>query len=100
VAAYAGVAGPPKAYIVPRDANGSSQPPTSFIADAHRAGLEVAAYTFRNENRFLPAELRSGADPNAHGDAIAEYRQFIALGIDGVFSDHPDTARIAREETS
>jgi glycerophosphoryl diester phosphodiesterase len=58
----------------------------------------VVAYTFRNENRFLPAELRSDTDPNHYGDAIAEYRQFLGLGIDGVFSDHPDTARIARDD--
>ena len=58
----------------------------------------MVAYTFRNENQFLPAELRSDADPNHYGNAIAEYQQFFALGIDGVFSDNPDTARIARDD--
>ena len=33
-------------------------------SDAHAAGLDVVAYTFRNENQFLPAELRLGANPN------------------------------------
>jgi glycerophosphoryl diester phosphodiesterase len=99
IASYAAVAGPPKDYIVPRDpATGRSLAPTSFIADAHRAGLAVVAYTFRNENRFLPAELRSDADPNHYGDAIAEYQMCFRLGIDGVFSDNPDTAKIARDE--
>jgi glycerophosphoryl diester phosphodiesterase len=99
IAEYADVAGPSKAYIVPRDpATGRSLAPTSFIADAHRAGLDVVAYTFRNENRFLPGELRSDADPNQYGNAIAEYQMFFRLGIDGVFSDHPDTAKIARDE--
>jgi glycerophosphoryl diester phosphodiesterase len=67
------------------------------VDDAHAAGLRVVPYTFRDENRFLPAELRSGEDPNAHGDAEAEYRQYYALGVDGVFSDHPDTAKAARD---
>ena len=35
--------------------------------DAHAAGLDVVAYTFRNENTFLPLELRRGADPIAWG---------------------------------
>ena len=71
---------------------------TTFIADAHRAGLEVVPYTFRNENQFLPLELRRGTDPNAYGNAIAEYEQFFALGVDGLFSDNPDTAKAARDD--
>ena len=53
-------------------------------------------YTFRRENRFLPAELRRGADPAAPGDLAAELRQFFALGVDGVFADFPDVAVGAR----
>jgi glycerophosphoryl diester phosphodiesterase len=99
IARYADVASPSKDYIIPRDpATQRSLPPTSFIGDAHRAGLDVVAYTFRNENQFLPAELRSDTDPNHYGNAIAEYQQFFALGIDGVFADNPDTARIARDD--
>src|SRR4051812_12788989 len=97
VARYADVASPSKDYIIPRDATGRSLAPTSFIRDAHRAGLDVVAYTFRNENQFLPLELRSSADPNAYGNAIAEYEMFFRLGIDGVFSDNPDTAKAARD---
>ena len=97
VARNADIAGPSKDYIVPRDANGASLPPTTFIADAHAAGLDVVPYTFRNENQFLPAELRKGTDPNAYGRAIAEYEQFFALGVDGLFSDNPDTAKAARD---
>jgi glycerophosphoryl diester phosphodiesterase len=98
VAKYADVASPSKDYIVPRDASGRSQAPTSFIRDAHAAGLDVVAYTFRNENAFLPLELRSSADPAAYGNAIAEYQQFFRLGVDGVFSDNPDTAKAARDD--
>jgi glycerophosphoryl diester phosphodiesterase len=97
VSRYADGVGPPKGYIVPRNPDGSSGSPTSFVDDAHRAGLVVHPYTFRNENQFLPLELRSSADPNAYGDAISEYEQFFALGVDGLFSDNPDTAVEARE---
>jgi glycerophosphoryl diester phosphodiesterase len=98
VATYADVASPSKAYIVPRDATGASLPPTTFVQDAHAAGLDVVAYTFRNENSFLPLELRSSANPAEYGNAIAEYEQFFRLGIDGVFSDNPDTAKAARDD--
>jgi glycerophosphoryl diester phosphodiesterase len=96
IARYADGVGPPKDYIVPRDATGASLPPTSFVPDAHAARLLVHPYTFRNENQFLPLELRSGPDPNNYGNAIAEYEQFFDLGVDGLFSDNPDTAVEAR----
>jgi glycerophosphoryl diester phosphodiesterase len=96
VARYADGVGPSKDYIVPRDASGASLEPTSFVEDAHQAGLLVHPYTFRNENQFLPLELRSSADPNAYGNAIAEYEQFYGLGVDGLFADNPDTAVEAR----
>jgi glycerophosphoryl diester phosphodiesterase len=97
VSRYADIAGVAKDYIVPRDATGRSLAPTSFVADAHHAGLQVVPYTFRNENSFLPLELRWGTDPAAYGNAIAEYQQFFSLGVDGLFSDNPDTARAARD---
>ena len=98
VAQYADGAGPSKDYIVPRDAAGASLPATSFVADAHAAGLVVHPYTFRNENQFLPAELRSGSDPDAYGNAIAEDQMFFKLGVDAIFTDNPDTAVLARGE--
>jgi glycerophosphoryl diester phosphodiesterase len=98
---YADGVGPPKTYLVPRDASGRSLAPTTFVADAHARGLLVHPYTFRNENAFLPLELRrpadAMADPALYGDAFAEYAQFFALGVDGVFSDNPDTAVEARD---
>jgi glycerophosphoryl diester phosphodiesterase len=96
VARYADGVGPSKDYIVPRDTSGASLDPTSFVDDAHDARLVVHPYTFRNENQFLPLELRSSGDPNAYGNAIAEYEQFYRLGVDGLFSDNPDTAIEAR----
>ncbi len=96
IARYADGVGPSKDYIVPRDPSGNSQSPTTFVRDAHRAGLVVHPYTFRNENTFLPRELRSSGDPAAYGNAFGEYSQFYGLGVDGVFSDNPDTAVEAR----
>ena len=96
IARYADGVGPSKDYVVPRDATGRSLAPTSFVTDAHTAGLIVHPYTFRNENTFLPLELRSSADPAAYGNALAEYALFFGLGVDGLFSDNPDTAVLAR----
>ena len=97
VALYADGVGPSKDYIVPRDAAGRSLAPTDFVQRAHRAGLLVHPYTFRNENTFLPLELGSGPDPADYGDAFSEYEQFYGLGVDGLFSDNPDTAVEARQ---
>ena len=98
IARYADGVGPSKNYIIPRDADGRSLAPTTFVRHAHRAGLVVHPYTFRNENSFLPLELRTSADAAAYGRAFAEYDQFFALGVDGLFSDNPDTAVAARRD--
>ncbi len=109
IATYADGLGPWKRYIVgaaavDADANGaaddingdgavddgdrSATPPTSLIEDAHRAGLFVHAYTWRNEGRYLLSTYG--------GQPVSEYLQFYCLGVDGVFSDNPDTAVTAR----
>ncbi len=71
-------------------ADASSLPPTTLIADAHKAGLMVHAYTFRNESRRIPADFKN--------DPKAEYKAFYRLGLDGVFSDFTDTAIAARSD--
>ncbi len=63
--------------------------PTGLVADAHRLGLTVHTWTFRNEAKRLSADLQ--------GDPQAEYLLYYRAGIDGVFSDFPDTAVAARE---
>ncbi|MGH3665651.1 MAG: glycerophosphodiester phosphodiesterase [Egibacteraceae bacterium] len=98
IARYADGIGPDKSRIVPRDAAGTLQAPTTLVEDAHDAGLLVHPYTFRNENAFLPPGHRRGADPADYGDAFAEYELFYGLGIDGLFSDNADTAVAARED--
>jgi glycerophosphoryl diester phosphodiesterase len=99
IAAYADGIGPAKGRIIPLDpVTHRSLAPTTLVRDAHAAGLVVHPFTFRNENQFLPAEAQRGTDPNAYGDAFAEYKQFYDLGVDGLFSDNPDTAVAARAE--
>jgi len=89
IAAYAQGVGAHKNLIVPRDAEGRSTQPTSLVRDAHAAGLLVHAWTFRNEDFFLPKDM--------HGNPAAEYALFLGLGIDGLFSDYPDAAVRARD---
>lgn len=96
IAEYARGIGVEKTLIIPRDAETRSAPQTDLIARAHAAGLLVHAWTFRAENYFLPAELRVGANPAAHGDLASELGMFAAAGVDGVFCDFPAAAVEAR----
>jgi glycerophosphoryl diester phosphodiesterase len=109
---YADGIGPWKPYIVPvrgrlddagnlEDLNGDGRidlrdaitgSPTSLIEDAHKLGLFVHAFTFRDESRYLAHSYR--------GDPHAEYLEFFRLGVDGVFSEFPDTAIAARGSPS
>jgi glycerophosphoryl diester phosphodiesterase len=103
IATYAGVIGVNKNLIVPRDGANRLEEPTDLVEEAHRAGLLVHAWTFRNENTFLPEDFRqgNGASPvylRATGNAAAEYKLFYDLGIDGLFTDNPDTALAVRGE--
>ncbi|MDO5102855.1 MAG: glycerophosphodiester phosphodiesterase [Lautropia sp.] len=106
---YADGIGPWKAYLIPSkqtlgadgkpvDLNQDGKiderdrtllPATTVVSDAHKAGLFVHPYTFRNEARRLVS--------NDNGNPIAEYQRFYRLGVDGVFSDFPDFARSARD---
>jgi len=97
IARYADGVGPSKDQIVPRTSTGASGTPTSFVNDAHAAGLVVHPYTFRAENAFLPLELRSSTNPADYGDLFSEIAQFFGLGVDGLFSDNPDIAVEVRE---
>lgn len=105
---YADGVGPWKPYIVPvkgtfdatgkmLDLNGdgaanyldtTSQAATTLISDAHKLGLTVHTWTFRNEPKRLAFDYK--------GDPKNEYLQFFRLGIDGIFSDFTDTAVAAR----
>lgn len=100
IATYADAVGPEKNYfILPLDAAGGLdlRKATDFVRRAHRHGLQVHPYTFRAENRFLPASHRAGRDPAAPGDARAELEAFLSLGIDGFFIDQPDIGARVRD---
>ncbi|QIJ61677.1 glycerophosphodiester phosphodiesterase [Streptomyces sp. JB150] len=98
IASYAQGIGPTLDLVVPKDRAGNLTQPTTLVADAHKVGLILHPYTLRNENPFLPADFRKGTDPDAYGDVFGAYRAYFATGIDGVFTDHPDTGLLAREE--
>lgn len=110
IATYADGVGPWKRYIVGaratdadgdgsaddvngdgavNDADRTALPPSDLVRDAHAEGLFVHTWTFRNEARYLAADY--GDDP------VHEYLQFYCLGVDGLFSDFPDTAVTSRE---
>lgn len=110
VKTYADGIGPWKPYLIPSkqvdankdgkpdDLNGDGKiddrdrvmmPPTDVVKNAHAEGLMVHPYTFRSEARRLASDFK--------GDPKAEYKLFYQLGVDGVFSDFPDTAKAARD---
>lgn len=91
IARYADWISPWKPYIVPSDPETNRLlQPTGFVELAHGQGLKVVPYTFRNENQFLSVEDQ--------GYPEQEYLRFFELGVDAVFSDHPDTALAARND--
>jgi glycerophosphoryl diester phosphodiesterase len=92
IAAYANAIGPSKSLVIPRDADGALGVPTSLVRDAHAVGLSVHPWTFRAENHFLPANLRSSSAAAELGDLAGELNAYLATGIDGFFTDHPALA--------
>lgn len=97
VAAYASAIGPEKSLVVAPDSRGALAQPGTLVADAHAAGLLVNPWTFRIENAFLPAQLRSAGTDADRGDLEGELRCFLAAGVDGLFTDQPDIGVRARD---
>ncbi|WP_017538692.1 glycerophosphodiester phosphodiesterase family protein [Nocardiopsis halophila] len=96
-ASFAHAIGPEKNMVVAREEDGSLGEPTGLVEAAHEAGLLVHPYTFRSENHFLPADLRSEGSERDYGSFAAEYAAFFAAGVDGVFTDFSRHAFLARE---
>ncbi|WP_300680531.1 glycerophosphodiester phosphodiesterase family protein [Nocardioides sp.] len=71
VAAYADAIGPDRSLVLAGDTV-----ETGLVAEAHRAGLYVFAWTLRGD--------------------VAQARRFLDAGVDGVFSDDPEVALTAR----
>jgi glycerophosphoryl diester phosphodiesterase len=62
--------------------------PSKLISDAHKAGLFVHIFTFRDEAKYLAGVYKD--------DPTAEYLAFYRAGVDGVFTDFTPTAFAAR----
>ncbi|MFZ6641847.1 glycerophosphodiester phosphodiesterase [Undibacterium sp. TC4M20W] len=97
IAQYADAVSPYKEVIIPRDTKNELGAATSFVADAHAAGLKVHTWTLRPENPFLPPSMRLGdpASLTQRGDSIAEITAYLKAGIDGFFTDDPAVGRAA-----
>ena len=118
IADYADGVGPSKDLILPGTGG-----KTDFIEKAHKKNLFVHAWTFRDDQPnknfgrisaiVVQAESGSVEDilsalskadlakkPSAEDLAIAEYEVFFFNGVDGVFTDFPDTAVRARNALS
>jgi glycerophosphoryl diester phosphodiesterase len=109
IATYADGVGPWKPYIMaskqvigsdgkPQDLNKDGAiderdrvliAPTDVVKNAHAVGLVVFSWTFRSEPKRLTSDFKD--------DPAAEYKAFLALGIDGLFSDFTDHAVKARD---
>jgi glycerophosphoryl diester phosphodiesterase len=96
IATYADGIGPNKSQVIRRDKRYRLAGETGLVGRAHDAGLVVHIWTMRNENNFLPTNLRTSANKAAPGDAEGEYLAFFDAGVDGVFSDFTQTAVRAR----
>jgi glycerophosphoryl diester phosphodiesterase len=71
--------------------------PTTLIADARAAGLQVHAWTLRKENAFLPPSLRRGNGEGARGCPETLFALLAQAGVAGVFADDPALAVAARD---
>ena len=91
ISTYAQGIGPSRDRILGKDGLAVGRT-SSLVDEAHRAALSVFCWTLRAENAFLPAHLRVGDAPEALGDALAEARLLLALGVDGLITDSPDHA--------
>ncbi len=82
---YADGIGPWKPYIQWQNPAGENIP-RDLVQRAHAHGLLIHTWTFRDD-----------AFPTSYASPIAEMRSFFQLGVDGLFTDFPDSGVIARE---
>ncbi|KAL3153916.1 hypothetical protein ABBQ32_013480 [Trebouxia sp. C0010 RCD-2024] len=84
ISSYAAAISPDKALLVPNNNLNYTSQPTQLAQRAHRLGMMVFPFLFRNENQFLLYTF--GADPHRELDYY-----ITNLGIDGAITDYPAT---------
>lgn len=82
VGAYADGVGPYKMLLW-----ASPGQPSDFVTRAHEFGLEVHPWTFRDDTL-----------PDTFDTPEAEFKAYWEMGVDGVFTDFPETAAQLREK--
>jgi glycerophosphoryl diester phosphodiesterase len=95
IAQYADAIGPHWSALAPRTgSNGRAR--SRLVDDAHAAGLQVVAYTYRPENHFLGDYAGPGGPAARHeAGSVRQIRAHAALGIDAFFTDDPAVGRRA-----
>lgn len=89
--------GPSLKQVIAWRADKTLGAPTTLVADAHAAGLQVCPWTVRAENDFLPADYRIGSNPDDYGRVLEYLAKLYGTGVDGIFCDMPGIAVLARE---
>jgi glycerophosphoryl diester phosphodiesterase len=99
IATYADGLGPYKLNLIDVETtNGTFKTPSEVIRYAHEAKLIVHSWTFRPEDPFLPASLRTAggtASTRNEEGSITEIQKYLAEGLDGFFTDDPAVGRRA-----
>jgi glycerophosphoryl diester phosphodiesterase len=97
IATYADGLGPYKLNLINVDAAGAFQEPSQVIQYAHDAKLVVHSWTFRPENAFLPAPLKTSGTASTRHEAgsVTEIQTYLKAGLDGFFTDDPAVGRRA-----
>lgn len=83
ISEFADGVGPYKLLLMTAD--GAS---TGFLESAHDQGLMVHTWTLRDDDVWAPFA----------GDPAAEISAFLDLGVDGLFTDFPETGVTVRDE--
>ncbi len=97
VSTYAQAVGPSRDRVLLRDEAGRVRA-GDLVEQAHAAALGVHVWRLNPENALLLPPFRLGRNPVAHGDAAAEVRALIDLGVDGLITDAPEIAVRVRDE--
>ncbi|WP_224364577.1 glycerophosphodiester phosphodiesterase [Hyalangium versicolor] len=97
IATYADGVGPYKLNIINVDSAGNFQKPSELVPNAHAAKLLVHPFTFRPENAFLTAPLKTTGTDSTRNPAglVTELQTYLKAGIDGFFTDDPAVGRQA-----